>query len=331
MEKEKMRQNVRELIWDYILNSLENTSKELIPNKELKCLPLEKNQASVYTYIFIIERYLSNKIIPVEYEIKCSNSYSEKDISEVEKKSISAIKKLLTKGDKSINSYSRNFIPSSIKKYFQKQGNVYVVDFSGSIWGIKHLHLNPNAKSNIENDTLLYYVIIDNTAYFIKIGKHSDLYNKTILEIMVNDFPEILPNLGIYPMPDMPMSEKTHNYSAEEVKNIWQSGGNISYTINNKYYTSSNIQSTANLPAKYNYIVSNISYQIEHHIELFLKEVLKDGNYDDAVVKIVENNELGYGKRLLTDEKSKSAIFLNINYLKNMDYAKMINAINLEK
>lgn len=193
------------------------------------------------------------------------------------------------------------------------------------------MHLNPNAKSKIENDTLLYYVIFDNTTYFLKIGKHTDLYNKTILEIMINDFSEILPKLGIYPMPDMPMSEKPHDYSAGEVKKIWQSGGNISYTINNKYYTSTNIQSTSNLPAKYNNIVSNISYQIEHHIELFLKEVLNDENYKEAVIKIVENNELGYGKRLLTDEKSQSAILLNIDYLKNMDYAKMISTINLEK
>lgn len=327
MEKEILKQKIRELIWDYVLNEFESTCKKIIPKKEIIYLPIDKTPKSIYTYIFIIERYLNNKIIPIEYNIKYSKSYSELNLNDVHKKSIATIKKLLENGDASINSYSKGFIPNSIKNYFKQKGDSYSVDFSGSIWGIKHLHLNPNAK----DDTLLFYVIIDNTIYFLKIGEHSNLFSKTILETIINDFPEILSNLGIAPMPDMPMPEKQHNYLIEDVKHIWESGGNVSYTINNKYYTSVNLQSTSSLPAKYNYFVSNISYQIEHHIELFLKEIIKDENYQDIDVRIINNKDLLVGKRLLAEEISKSAILLNITYLENIDYAEMIKTMNFEK
>lgn len=233
---------------------------------------------------------------------------------------------MLEKGDGSINSYSKGFIPPSIKNNLIKK-NDYIVDFSGFIWGIKHLHLNPSNKK--EDDTLLFYVTVNNTIYFLKIGQHNDLYRKDILEIIVKDFPDILLDLGIAPMPDMPMPEKPHNYSVEEVKKIWLSGGNVSYTINNKYYTSVNLQSTAKLPVKYKSIANNIDYQIEQHIELFFKEIIKDKSYQDLDVKVIRNEEIN--KVLLTDEISNSAILLNISYLKNIYFARRIKTMNLEK
>jgi hypothetical protein len=285
-------------------------------------------QKSIFTYVFIIERYLSNKIIPIKYDIKYSKSYSKLNLSEIEKKSISTIEKLLEKGDGSINSYSKKFIPPSIKNNLI-QKNDYIVDFCGFIWGIKHLHLNPDNKK--KNDTLLFYVTVGNTIYFLKIGTHKDPYEKNLLEIIINDFPEILTNLGIFPMPDMPIPEETHNYSDGEVQKIWLSGGNISYTINNNYYTSVNLQSTSKLPANYNYIVRNISFQIEHHIKLFLKEIITDENYQDIDVRIVKDNDKPNGNLILVDEISKSAILLNINYLDNIDFAVMIKSANFEK
>jgi len=328
LEKDILKQKIRDIIWDYVSNEFESACKTLIPKKEVKHLPEVITQKSIFTYVFIVERYLSNKIIPIKYDIKYSKSYSKLNLSEIEKKSISTIEKLLGQGDASINSYSKNFIPPSIRNYFKQKGSTYVVDFSGSIWGIKHLHLNPSKENG--NDTLLYYVIIGSTVYFLKIGGHYDLYSKTILEIMINDFPEILPNLGIFPMTDI-MPGKPHNYSIEEVKKIWLSGGNISHTINNNYYTSVNLQSTSKLPANYNYIVSNISFQIEHHIKLFLKEIITDENYQDIDVRIVKDNDKPNGNLLLADEISKSAILLNINYLDNIAFAVMIKSANFEK
>lgn len=69
MEKEIIKQKIRELIWDYVLDDFESTCKSLVHKKEIKHLPTEKIHKSIYTYIFIIERYLSNKIIPIKYKV----------------------------------------------------------------------------------------------------------------------------------------------------------------------------------------------------------------------------------------------------------------------
>lgn len=317
---------VREFVWDFVLDKLYNTCSLLVHKNEVKFLPIkdddEKSYSPLFIYLFVVDRYLSNKINPIKYRVVESSKYSEKGLTDIHIKSLRNIKKLLEKGDSSINSYSRSFIPGSIKAYFKNNGKALNKDFSGAIFGIKHLHLNPSKHS----DTLLFYVIVKSVVYFIKVGNHQDYFKKDLLEILVNEFPEILPKLGVYSMPDMPFSN--HEYSPKEVESVWKSGGSISFGINNEYYMSTNSQNTSTLSIHYNYLVSNLSFQIEQQIKPFVEELTKVKNIKDIDLSIDDSilDEL-----CILELKNKIKVKLDLEVLKLDNYALRIKSLNLEK
>lgn len=318
-----MEQIIREFIWDFIFDELHKCCEILIP-KESKFLSNKNSSSDIYTYLFVIDRYLSNKIIPIKYKIIESSEIDKIKLDNVHLSSLNNIKKLLKNGDKSINSYSKKYIPNSIKTYFKTKDNKYVKDFSGSIWGIKHLHLNPQK----HDDFLLYYVIIGSEFYFIKIGNHTDFFKKDVLEIIVNEFEEILPKLGVFPMIDISCS--SHEYKYEDVRDIWNSGGNISYVINNKCYSSINLQSFSTLPVKFNYLVSNISFQIENYSKLFIEEIKKINDNVIVDLKIEKNEDFKKGRFCIIDSLSGVKTFVTVPFLETMNYALEINNFNLE-
>ncbi len=325
MEKKNIEQKIRSVIWNFIFEKIKECSNEIVSQKELKYLPDDlQNYNNIYPHLFVTERYLSNKILPVKYEIKTSKVFEETDL---DNKSIKTITELIKKGDLSINSYSRGFIPNSIKNYFNKDGG-FINDFSGNLWGVKHLHLNP---SNKKGDLLLYYVTVKDTIYFLKIGKHSEMFNKSVLEIIVNEYPELLTELRVGKMSDMPINKKKeHSYSEQDVKEILKKGGNISYTINSEYYTSANSQTTGNIPISLINIAGNISYQIEYGIELFLKH-LSENNIQNPKINILTHEILNDENIILADDNSKEAVVFNVDYLKQMRRAISIKQMNVEK
>ena len=129
-------------------------------------------------------------------------------------------------------------------------------------------------------------------------------------------------------MPDMPCSP--HEYKYGDVKDIWNSGGNVSYVINNKYYTSINLQSMSTLPAKFNHLASCISFQIEQHSKQFIDEIKKINTNVKVDLKIEKNENFKKGFFCIIDNLSGTKTSFNISFFKTMNYAIEINNLNLE-
>lgn len=313
-----MENIIRKALWDKVFTELHTVCKSIIPKEETR-LPTvfecNTNKFNIYTYLFVIDRFLTSTIIPNKYEVDISTSIQNTTLSAVHRKSFEEIKNLFEKGDPSINYRSKGFVPNSQKNYFRASGNKYVKDFSSSIWGIRHLHLNPSNKDNF----LLYYVIVKSRVYFIKIGNHEDLYKKDILEILVNEFPETLDQLGIVNLSELIPSD--HEYSPEEVKGMWIAGYNILHTINGRCYSSCNLMLTNTLSIRFSPISRNISDQIENLITLFMLK-LANIEYNELMEfeicrKIDEFTIKWKGHNL--EQKHK------ISYFETVEFAKKIH------
>ncbi|QEN06431.1 hypothetical protein EW093_17130 (plasmid) [Thiospirochaeta perfilievii] len=129
--------------------------------------------------------------------------------------------------------------------------------------------------SQKHNDELLFYVNDHDTIYFLSIGNHKDMYRKNNVEIIVNEYPHLLPILKIFPLPVL--MSRSSNYSVEQIKVLWESGNNILLQINDQSYmgmpqTFSNI-SNQNIITSQNHI-----YQLESQLEAILTSLKQDSN-----------------------------------------------------
>ncbi len=316
---------LKKALWDFIINELYIFSKLIIPKNEIKLLKSrELSKESIYQYLFIIDRYLSNKILPFKYNIYKSSKFKVDELDDVHKKSLECIEKLLRDGDNSINSRSRNFVPKSYKRYLKDGIKEIVKDFSGSIWGIKHLHLNPKK----HDDVLLFYLTSGDNFYFIKIGNHSDFFRKDALEIFVNEFPDVVPKTNIICLSNTPGGD--FDYKPEEVETLWKAGANISYSINGKYYTSINLQTASTYDSKFCDFTNAISFPLEKQLEGFLLELQKFKKIDDYEF-ITEEDSLKFGTFFIKERNSGYKKLIKIDYLRNLEYVRCFKRLNLER
>lgn len=315
----------RKALWDFVINELYTCSKLIIPRNEIKLL---KNRAlskeSIYQFLFVIDRYLSNKILPFKYNIYKSSKFNIDELDDVHKKSLECIEKLLRDGDISINSRSRNFVPKSYKHYLKDDIKEIVKDFSGSIWGIKHLHLNPKK----HDDVLLFYLTSGDNFYFIKIGNHDDFFKKDALEIFVNEFPDVVEKTNITYLKDISHTEC--NYTPKEVEDLWKAGGNVSYSINGKYYVSLNPQTVSTYDSNLCDFTNAISIPLEKQLEAFLLE-LQQFEKIDAYEFITEEDSLKFGTFFIKERNSGYKKLIKIDYLRNLEYVRYFKSLNLER
>jgi hypothetical protein len=196
----------------------------------------------------------------------------------------------------------------------------YNVDFSGSIWGLRHLHL----KERDRGDSLLYYAVVDNTVYFIAIGSHEEMYKKNILEVVVNEFQNILPDLGIGHYMDMPF-DNFENLSREKVMQNWTNGRNIGFFINEKFYASANLMASSKIKVNLNLKISNISYQIENKAKEFVKSLMDGEKVKSGLeIRLDEYKDLSKNGLLVKEESQKIDQFFFINYLSILNRAKTL-------
>lgn len=292
--------------------------------KEIKYLPkasdIDKSWQPLGDLVFVIERFKMSKIIPYKYNIVYSSKYGELSLEDNTIKSLNKLKLLLTNGDGEINNSSLGFLPKSSKQYFTDYYGTskrYNVDFANQFLGIKHFHLD---KDNRNKEVLLYYLTVKNKIYFLKIGDHKDLYQQTIIETIVNEFPELLNDLSIAAMPDMPIG-KDYKYSVNEVKEIWGKGGNVSFLINNSYYTSCVPQTFSKLNTQTIFIVQNIYFQIDLQLRRFLhylNEKYPEKNNDFDIESLTFNCEENI--LVIGDKITKEAVEIRIDYLANLKF-----------
>ena len=124
-------------------------------------------------------------------------------------------------------------------------------------------------------------------------------------------------------MPDMPVGKK-YEYSNDEMKHIWTSGGNVSFYINNQYYTSANPQTFSRLNTEVIDIARNIIYQFEESLRQF-KLKLNNGRELNDAIEIVplryDDGEFFKGGNILIGDKiSKIAVEIPIDFLNKLRY-----------
>lgn len=316
------------LIWDFIAEESFELSKQIVPEKQSNNLAdislFQTDFKVVYDYFYVIDRFCNTKIFPHKYEIKYSTKFNRDKLSDEECENLDLIISILQSNNNEKFGELNRYYPRSSEKYISKPYSSleyrYNVDFSGSIWGIKHLHL----KERQRGDNLLYYVVIENTIYFVGIGSHDDIYKKNILEVVVNEFKNILPHLGIGHYMDIPF-ENYENLSRDEIMENWTNGRNIGFFINDKYYVSTNLMAGSKIKANLNYEISNISYQIENQAKEFVLS-LSDGQKvkSDLEIRLDEYKDLSKNELLIKEESQKTGQFFYINYLKTLNQARIL-------
>lgn len=307
------------LIWDFIAEEAYEISKQILSKKQrdnLADIGLFRSDFKViYDYFYVIDRFCNTKILPSKYKLKYSSKFNREKLSEKENENLNSIISILKSGDyKKFGELNRYYPKSSenyIRKPYRSPEYRYNVDFSGSIWGIKHLHL----KEKQRGDNLLYYAIIENTLYIIGIGSHDDMYKKENLEIVVNEFQNILPHLGIGHYSDMPF-DNFENLSKDQVMQNWTNGRNIGFFINEKFYVSTNLMAGSKIKGNLNYEISNVSYQIENQSKEFVQSLLEgEKTKSDLELRLDEYKNISKNELLIKEESQKKAKFFYINYL----------------
>ena len=301
--------------------------ENILPNKQRKSSIFDDDydcSISPFTwlheFVFVIEKYLNSKIPQAKYKIIYSSVYSAKNLHKNSLKNLERLERLLKKGDISVNSPSFGFLPPSSKKYFISEN--LNVDFANQFYGINHFHL---CNDDRNRDKLLYYVISDDKIYFLTLGGHNELYSQGNIEIIVREFPHIAAKLGIMKMPDMPV-DSSFEYSVEQLKKQWTSGGNSSFIIDGAYYTTIHPQTTSQLNTDIIYISNNIMYQFETGLKKFKSEL----NEVNRILPLCyeDNSLVKNGNILIGDEICKNAKEIKIQYLEKLEEVDEFLALN---
>jgi hypothetical protein len=287
------------------MKSIFDCIQELIKNECLQILlnnsRHKKNEKiDVLRSLFIIEKFCSSFVEVKKYKIHYSSAFNRDNLDENTEDNLNKIIEFLENGE-NINDKALSFIPKS-SNFLLDKNSVVIADFANNFFGIKHLHIDGH---NTKLDRLLYYFIKDNNFYVLKIAGHDDLYSDKIIKIIIDEYPDNLDYLGIKSLPDMPFEEYV-NQSTTYVKDEWINGRNISYTINEKYYTSINLQTYSRINTKIIYELSNIKYKCDAFQDAILD------NSDNYNFKILEINS---GVVTIGNEISKEAYELDFPYL----------------
>lgn len=280
---------IQELIKRECLQIIQNYSKHKNVEK-----------ISVLQSLFVIEKFCTSLIEVKKYKIHYSSLFNSNNLEEKTKENLNSIIEILENGE-NINCKSLNFIPKSSNIFLDKNF-VVIADFTNVFFGIKHLHIDGH---NTKLDKILYYFINENNFYMLKVSDHNDLYSDEIIKIIIDEYPEKLDDLGIKLLPDMPFGEYV-DHSIEYIKNEWIDGRNVSFTINQKYYTTSNPMTFSRINTKSIYELSNIKYQCD----IFQNKIL--ANSSNYSFEILESNSEFI---LVGDVISKQAYELKFPYL----------------
>jgi hypothetical protein len=305
-------------IMEYIFSIFSERVRKILPTREVKFMPdisgIYKSYKTITELIFVLERYLDSRIFPTKCEVIKSKKFDDSKLSVNQKRNLDRLIKMLEEGDVNVNNPSYGYLPNTTKYFFEAyEGDTdnwrYQVDFSNQVFGIRHLHLDTQNK---KQDLLLFYVYIVNKIYILRIGSHRDIYTKLNLKVIVEEFQMLLPFLRIFSYPDMPMDDDS-DLPPDEVKKLWINGLNVSFKINDRFYTSSNLQTFSRMNSANIHLVQNLYFQVQHG----LKEFTVTDDSDDKII-VADNQDLnkiyqGYVKMI--NYKDNEEFEIQISYL----------------
>jgi len=299
----------------FIDNELHKVAYDILPEKERRYF----ETVDVLESIFIIEKYLYGVIYPQKWRIKYSSSFSHPKYSNTAKR-FKQIEKFLKEGDIRINLKSFNYLPKSSRQYLKAHKSDsrrrYVVDFSNSFFGVKHLHLNQK-----HNDELIFYTNDSDTIYFLHSGSHKDIYDKRNVEIIINEFPDLLDILRIFSLPELMTGD--HEYKTEEIKKLWESGLSVLLNINGTLY-SGVPQTFSNITISNINTAQNLFFQLENQLEQILNHLKSAGeekNIDLRLLRSKSKLSIRYGYICYRERSSGQEFPIYPHFLKNVSIA----------
>ncbi|MCK4911672.1 MAG: hypothetical protein KAR83_08510, partial [Thermodesulfovibrionales bacterium] len=111
----------KELIIDYIGRELRQVALKILPKKQVKYL--STSQSNLLEYVYVIEKYLSTRVLPVKYDVFYSSKVKKQDKYIENKNRIDTFVSYLKDADLRINSPSENYLPRSYKTFLSANPN----------------------------------------------------------------------------------------------------------------------------------------------------------------------------------------------------------------
>ena len=263
----------------YIEEVFLDLDKLILPKKQHKYLPPSVSAANslipIQDHIFVAEKFLSTRVQPLNYKLHTSSAFRGLPEHDPNKARITKLLHWIETGESRINNPSEGFLPRSCNRFFaaeyaNRTRRRYIADPSAEFFGIRHFHLG-----NQVDDALLFYAIAGSDCVLLSIGSHLSLYQKANVEIVIREFPQMAPALGIAHLPIHPGRET----SPDEVKRLWQNGANVGFIIDGKYYLGTPM-SLAGVSHRCFSEMQNLSYQIEQHSRKLLS--IDDSRFSES-------------------------------------------------
>lgn len=242
-----------------------------INNKHIKEIQTFDFEKLLDVYLNLLDRLLicSKANVFMSKEIKCNAKYQKY------KKEIFKLKRLFENG-----SSIRPFLSDRINNLiYNKSEDRLLLD-----WGLHHIHFYPTDKRKNKNDNdILFILKQDNNIYFIDIFTHGDFHNYRALEIVHNNWENVL---SLYRLKGITPSILTE----ENFKNLRKK--NVGYTIGFKdepdvaYATNARaFERQRGIDFLYKYI-ENLQIQIINSTDDIIKEVSNKINQEINLLNI---------------------------------------------
>jgi hypothetical protein len=311
----------------FIESTLNKIVTSFIPASEIRPLPqsfLSTNDLGVFLdYIFAIEKYLNVHVLPIRYFPLYSSKITEQLKNPVLKKQTKRILKFFETGDKRINDKSVNILPHSAFHYFNdvqgKKRLKYALDFSYDFYSIRHVHL-----SAPDDDSLLFYVLVNKNILLLSIGSHKDIYEKDNLRILINEFPEFLKSLGINELTGIHPGIELEGAT---VKAYWEHGISPMQNIDGKIYAST-YMTFSGITTMVHYHFMNIIYRVKTDTGAIKNSL--NGDCRLFVKKGKSKLSIKYGDIYIGDRISNKEWIIHISYLNKLHLIEITNVQTLD-
>ncbi len=304
----------KEVILDYIYSELRRVATNILPNRQKKFLPPDSN--NFHDDIYIIEKFLSTRVLPTKYNVNYSSKLKEQKRYQENIERIETFVSYLKEGDMRVNVPEEKFLPPSYKSFLlskpgQSERYRYRPDYLNDFYGIRHAHLN------IENSNeLLFYVLVGSNAYLLCIGGHNDFYNETVLTILVEEFDFLLNDLRIMKLEGIrPGIQSTE----DKIQEKWSKAVNEFFVVNGIRYAGMPMNFTRS-----NMYITGIEQNLFYQIDTGLKNIEEEQNKrkispSDQVMTIMEKEtslDRNNARIHLTNTVNSFRAGLQVSYLK---------------
>lgn len=144
----------------------------------------------VQTYVHAVYNSYHRALGPVRRRVMEARDLRQSDLARRYTVELDRTLDLLANGDQRINDPALGFAPSHFRHLFNRYGHANWVFLDTLLyeWDIRHVRI-PCGSSK---DVLLYYLLAPDKVLALAVGRHRDLNDSRLLEIVAREFPDRL-------------------------------------------------------------------------------------------------------------------------------------------